>query len=86
MFMMAMLGGTYQLPLYYQAVSIQVSSIADLEQGRAQSPQQSGISVIPFMLATCVGIFLSGGLTAKYGRYYPYLIIGLVHRSIPGVD
>lgn len=37
MFMMAMLGGTYQLPLYYQA-------------GRGHSAQKSGIDIIPFMI------------------------------------
>jgi len=30
------------------------------------------------MLAVCVGIFISGGFVAKLGRYYPFLIIGLV--------
>lgn len=61
--MCAMLGGTYQLPLFYQA-------------GRAQSPEQSGISIIPFMLAVCIGIFVAGGAVAKFGRYYPFLLIG----------
>nr|XP_031860928.1 uncharacterized protein CI109_003655 [Kwoniella shandongensis]KAA5528000.1 hypothetical protein CI109_003655 [Kwoniella shandongensis] len=61
--MLAMLGGTYQLPLYYQA-------------GRAHSAEKSGIDIIPFMLAVCIGIFVSGGLTTKFGRYYPFLIAG----------
>lgn len=63
MTMLAMLGGTYQLPLFYQA-------------GRAQSPQESGISVIPFMLLTCAGIMIAGGFVTKFGRYYPFILIG----------
>ncbi|KIR53334.1 major facilitator superfamily transporter [Cryptococcus gattii Ru294] len=62
-FMLAMLGGTYQLPLFYQAV-------------RGHSPEKSGIDIIPFMLATCVGILISGGVATKFGRYYPFLLIG----------
>ncbi|WWD17745.1 hypothetical protein CI109_102186 [Kwoniella shandongensis] len=52
--MLAMLGGTYQLPF----------------------AEKSGIDIIPFMLAVCIGIFVSGGLTTKFGRYYPFLIAG----------
>ncbi|TXT09034.1 hypothetical protein VHUM_02508 [Vanrija humicola] len=63
MFMMAMLGGTYQLPLYYQA-------------GQGHSPQKSGIDIIPFMIIVCVGIFVSGGAVTKWGHYYPFLIAG----------
>ncbi|WOO81253.1 Aspyridones efflux protein [Vanrija pseudolonga] len=63
MFMMAMLGGTYQLPLYYQA-------------GRGHSAQKSGIDIIPFMIIVCVGIFVSGGFVTKFGHYYPFLLIG----------
>ncbi|AFR97147.2 major facilitator superfamily transporter [Cryptococcus neoformans var. grubii H99] len=62
-FMLAMLGGTYQLPLFYQA-------------GRGHSPEKSGVDIIAFMLATCVAILISGGLTTKFGRYYPFLLIG----------
>ncbi|OWZ35548.1 major facilitator superfamily transporter [Cryptococcus neoformans c45] len=61
--MLAMLGGTYQLPLFYQA-------------GRGHSPEKSGVDIIAFMLATCVAILISGGLTTKFGRYYPFLLIG----------
>jgi MFS family permease len=63
MLMMAMLGGTYQLPLFYQA-------------GRDHSPQKSGIDIIPFMLLVCMGIFVSGGIVTKWGRYYWFFIIG----------
>lgn len=63
MLMMSMLGGTYQLPLFYQAT-------------RNHSAQQSGIDIIPFMIMVCVGIFVSGGFVTKTGRYYPFLIIG----------
>lgn len=52
-------------PLFYQA-------------GRAQSPQQSGISVIPFMIMTCAGIMIAGGFVTKFGRYYPFILIGPV--------
>lgn len=75
--MCAMLGGTYvpfsshmavlmpryQLPLYYQS-------------GRNHSPEQSGIDIIPFMLAVCIGIFVSGGAVSKSGHYYPWLVGG----------
>jgi len=78
--MCAMLGGTYvplhlpwiilmsryQLPLYYQS-------------GRNHSPEQSGIDIIPFMLAVCIGIFVSGGAVSKFGHYYPWLVGGYVH-------
>ncbi|WRT64288.1 uncharacterized protein IL334_001219 [Kwoniella shivajii] len=62
-FMLAMLGGTYQLPLFYQA-------------GRGHSPEKSGIDIIAFMLSICVAIFISGGVTTKTGRYYYFLLIG----------
>ncbi|WVQ74787.1 hypothetical protein IAR50_004393 [Cryptococcus sp. DSM 104548] len=61
--MLAMLGGTYQLPLFYQAV-------------RDHSPEKSGIDIIPFMLAVCIAIFISGGFTTKFGRYWPFLVAG----------
>ncbi|KAK8866051.1 hypothetical protein IAR55_001202 [Kwoniella newhampshirensis] len=28
------------------------------------------------MLAVCIGIFIAGGITTKFGRYYPFLLIG----------
>ncbi|WVQ85241.1 hypothetical protein IAT38_007406 [Cryptococcus sp. DSM 104549] len=62
-FMLSMLGGTYQLPLFYQA-------------GRGHSPEKSGVDIIPFMALICAAIFISGGFTTKFGRYYPFLIIG----------
>ncbi|OCF41607.1 major facilitator superfamily transporter [Kwoniella heveanensis CBS 569] len=62
-FMLAMLGGTYQLPLFYQA-------------GRAHSPEKSGIDILPFMLAVCIAIFISGGATTATGRYYPWILAG----------
>ncbi|ODN78959.1 hypothetical protein L202_04475 [Cryptococcus amylolentus CBS 6039] len=61
--MLSMLGGTYQLPLFYQAV-------------RDHSPEKSGIDIIPFMLAICIAIFISGGFTTKFGRYWPFLVAG----------
>jgi len=63
MAMLTMLGGVYQLPLYYEAV-------------KAYSPTKAGIAIIPFMLSTCVGIFISGGATAATGRYWYWLIAG----------
>lgn len=49
MMMIAMLGGTYQLPLYYQAVSAVPNQsflpAADI-QARGRSPEQSGIDII----------------------------------------
>ncbi|WVR06017.1 hypothetical protein IAU60_003045 [Kwoniella sp. DSM 27419] len=62
-FMLAMLGGTYQLPLFYQA-------------GRAHSPEKSGIDIIPFMLSICIAIFISGGGTTATGRYWPWILAG----------
>nr|ODN82466.1 major facilitator superfamily transporter [Cryptococcus depauperatus CBS 7841] len=61
--MLAMLGGTYQLPLFYQAV-------------RNHSPEKSGVDIIAFMLSVCVAIFVSGGFTTKFGRYYPFFLLG----------
>lgn len=63
MLMTAMLGGTYQLPLYYQAA-------------RGHSAQKSGIDIIPFMVMVCVGIFVSGGFVTKTGHYWSFLVIG----------
>lgn len=63
MIMMCMLGGTYQLPLYYQAAKL-------------HSAQKSGIDIIPFMVIVCVGIFISSGFVTKFGRYYPFFFIG----------
>ncbi|GMK56662.1 hypothetical protein CspeluHIS016_0305020 [Cutaneotrichosporon spelunceum] len=63
MLMMVMLGGTYQLPLFYQAT-------------RNHTPQKSGIDIIPFMIMICFGIFVSGASVTKNGRYYPFFIIG----------
>ncbi|EIW70918.1 hypothetical protein TREMEDRAFT_38481 [Tremella mesenterica DSM 1558] len=59
---MVMLGGVYQLPLYYQA-------------GRGHTPEKSGIDIIPFMIMVCVGIFVAGGVTTKTGRYWYFLAI-----------
>ena len=59
----------YQLPLYYQS-------------GRNHSPEQSGIDIIPFMLAVCIGIFVSGGAVSKFGHYYPWLVGGYVHLTL----
>lgn len=63
MTMTAMLGGTYQLPLFYQAA-------------RGHSAQKSGIDIIPFMVLVCVGIFISGGLTTKTGHYLSWILLG----------
>ncbi|CAK9781215.1 unnamed protein product [Cutaneotrichosporon oleaginosum] len=63
MIMMGLLGGTYQLPLYYQA-------------SKLHSAQKSGIDIIPFMVVVCVGIFISSGFVTKFGYYYPFFFIG----------
>jgi len=63
MTMLVMLGGVYQLPLYYEAV-------------KDYSPTKAGIAIIPFMLATCVGIFISGAATGATGRYWYWIIVG----------
>ena len=45
-------------------------------QTRGRTPEQSGIDIIPFMLAVCIGIFIQGGYVTKFGRYYYPLLIG----------
>jgi hypothetical protein len=62
-FMMAMLGGTYQLPLFYQA-------------GRGRTPVNSGVDILPFMLSVCIAIFISGGFVTGVGRYWPLFVVG----------
>ncbi|KAK4685090.1 MFS transporter, DHA2 family, glioxin efflux transporter, partial [Tremellales sp. Uapishka_1] len=62
-YMLAMLGGTYQLPLFYEAV-------------KGHSAEKAGIDIIPFMLSICVAIFISGGVSSKTGRYWPFLLMG----------
>ncbi|ORY32267.1 major facilitator superfamily domain-containing protein [Naematelia encephala] len=62
-FMLCMLGGTYQLPLFYEAV-------------RNHSPTKAGIDIIPYMLAVCIGIFISGGAVTATGRYYWWILVG----------
>ncbi|BEI82777.1 hypothetical protein CcaverHIS002_0306450 [Cutaneotrichosporon cavernicola] len=52
------------------------SALAMLFATRNHSAQKSGIDIIPFMIMVCIGIFVSGGFVTKWGRYYPFFIIG----------
>lgn len=66
--MMTFISGTYYLPFFYQA------------KGRTAS--QSGIDIIPFMMAVVVGSALSGALANITGRYWYYLVAGPVLGAI----
>ena len=63
MTMLVMLGGTYQLPLFYEAV-------------KNHSPTKAGIDIIVFMVSCCAGIFVSGGATSATGRYWYWILAG----------
>lgn len=56
------LGATYYLPFFYQA--------------KGRSPSQSGINIIPFMLAIVIASFLSGGAVNGTGHYKSMMVIG----------
>ncbi len=58
-----MLGGVYQLPLYYEAV-------------KNHSPTKAGIDIIVFMITTCCGIFISGGAASATGHYKSWILAG----------
>jgi MFS family permease len=61
---------TYYLPFYYEALQ--------------NSAEQSGIDIIPFMMAMVVGSGLGGWLNSATGRYTPYMIAGPVFFAIAG--
>ncbi|KAG8810908.1 hypothetical protein FRC17_002709 [Serendipita sp. 399] len=60
--MVAFLGATYYLPLFYQS------------KGRTAS--QSGIDIIPFMISAVLFGFISGGIVNATGHYLTMMIIG----------
>ncbi|KZT62115.1 ABC transporter [Calocera cornea HHB12733] len=57
--MLGMLLATYYLPLQYQA--------------KGHSATQSGIDILPFMLAVVIFAAVSGGVISFTGRYWPFL-------------
>ncbi|EJU00069.1 MFS general substrate transporter [Dacryopinax primogenitus] len=57
--MLCMLLATYYLPLLYQA--------------KGHSATQSGIDILPFMLATVISAAGSGGIINATGRYWPFI-------------
>ncbi|ORY87889.1 major facilitator superfamily domain-containing protein [Protomyces lactucae-debilis] len=62
----ALFGGSffsivYYIPLYFQAI-------------KGASAVQSGIRILPIMLAVVVSSIVSGGLISKVGYYLPFLI------------
>lgn len=60
----------YYIPFFYQA--------------KGRTAEQSGIDVIPFMMAMVVGSGLSGWLNKVTGRYKPFMIIGPIIYGISG--
>ncbi|KAJ7602286.1 ABC transporter [Mycena polygramma] len=53
---------SYYIPIFYQAV-------------RHHSATKSGIDLLPFMLGVVVTVISSGQLVAKFGYYWPFLIV-----------
>ena len=45
-------------------------------QVKGRTPSQSGIDIIPFMLAVVVASFASGGIVNGIGHYLTFIIIG----------
>jgi MFS family permease len=60
----------YWIPFYYQALN--------------RSAEQSGIDIIPLMMAMVVGSGLGGWLNSATGRYTPYMIAGPAFYAIAG--
>jgi hypothetical protein len=68
--MVSFLSAAYYLPFFYQA--------------KGRTAQQSGIDIIPFMLAAVVGTFGSGALVNVTGHYLSYLIGGPLIAAVGG--
>jgi EmrB/QacA subfamily drug resistance transporter len=69
MMMLCMLTAIYYLPFFYQAT-------------RGRSATESGIDILPFMLAIIISSGISGGIISKTGRYWWFLVIGPLISSI----
>ncbi|KAF7299909.1 Major facilitator superfamily protein [Mycena chlorophos] len=65
----AMLLLTYYIPIFYQAA-------------RHRTATQSGIDLLPFMMATVISIIGSGWLVSFLQRYHPLLLAGAVISTI----
>lgn len=63
MMMIAFLAASYYLPLFYQA-------------GKNRTAQDSGIDIIPFMLAAVLASFASGAIVNGTGHYLTYMLVG----------
>ncbi|KAJ1308610.1 hypothetical protein OPQ81_004308 [Rhizoctonia solani] len=59
--MMALLLGTYYLPIYFQVA-------------KGHSATRSGIDILPFMLSVVIAAGGSGGVINGTGRYWPFLL------------
>jgi hypothetical protein len=59
--MLAMLLGTYYLPIYFQVA-------------KGHSATRSGIDILPFMLSVVVAAGCSGGIINATGHFWPFLI------------
>jgi hypothetical protein len=59
--MLALLLGTYYLPVYFQVT-------------KGHSATRSGIDILPFMLSVVVAAAGSGGVINATGRFWPFLL------------
>ncbi|KAG9028011.1 hypothetical protein FS842_004823 [Serendipita sp. 407] len=60
--MVAFLGATYYLPLFYQS--------------KGRTAAQSGIDIVPFMVSCVLFGFISGGIVNATGHYLTMMVIG----------
>ncbi|GAA5876984.1 hypothetical protein JCM1840_007089 [Sporobolomyces johnsonii] len=60
---------TYYIPIYYQAV-------------KHHDATKSGVDILPLMLATVISVVLAGRIVARFGRYWPFLILGPIPGAI----
>lgn len=54
---------SFYLPIWFQAI-------------KGETPQQSGISLLPFLLSTVVFVIMSGALISAIGYFTPIVILG----------
>ncbi|GAA5957324.1 hypothetical protein JCM21900_000808 [Sporobolomyces salmonicolor] len=60
---------TYYVPIYYQAV-------------KHHDATKSGVDILPLMLSTVISVVVAGRIVARFGRYWPFLIIGPIPGAI----
>ncbi|KAG8859642.1 hypothetical protein FRB91_007297 [Serendipita sp. 411] len=71
-FMATHLNAIYHIPFYYQS--------------KGRSASQSGVDLLPYVLAMVVGSLGSGAIAKRTGRYWPFLMVGpVVAASASGV-